>query len=228
MGVGRRGPAQRDVDGPLAPERQQPHRPGADQPQRIEVGLRSLDPSPVQTRVGQAVRACRGQRADAATGRDGVAHRHGGVDRLVGRTGSAVIDHDDAATGQDPSPGDRAGQRGPHRLARRAGEVDAPMARAPGVGRRVEAGHDRRLRREGPDAHRIGRGACRRGRPEQRQDEGRQQEAAYGHADRLSRPAEPPSRGRRDLGISVSESCLCTIRVHPGRRTTLVEATRMG
>ncbi len=101
-----------------------------------------------------------------------------GVDRLVRRAGGAVVDHDDAAPGEHAGPGDPAGQRGAHRLAGGAEQVDAAVAGAPGVVRRVEAGHDLGLRDQRPDPDRIGVGGggpatARRSGREEREEERR-------------------------------------------------------
>ena len=63
-----------------------------------------------------------------------------------------MVDHHDAAAGEHPGPGHPARQRGAHRLADGAEQVDAAVAGAPGVVRRVEAGHDLGLRDQRPDA----------------------------------------------------------------------------
>jgi hypothetical protein len=46
---------------------------------------------------------------DEGAGADRRTDRDGRVDRLVGRAGGSVVDHDDAAAGQGPGEGDRAG-----------------------------------------------------------------------------------------------------------------------
>ena len=99
------------------PQRQQPHRAGPDQQQRVEVGL-AAQPAPVQARARRAVRRRRCQAADHRAGRDRPAAVDRRQHRLVRRTGRAVVDHHDPATGDGARERDRAGQRGAHRLRR--------------------------------------------------------------------------------------------------------------
>ena len=142
---------------------QQPHRSGADQAQRVEVGLAA--PS-IQPQCRQA----RGKQCDPASWRVPIrspaASRSptgdGGLDRLVGRPGGAVVDHHDAATGEHPGQGHPARQRGAHRLPDGAEQVDAAVAGAPGVGRRVEAGDHLGLGQQRPHPDRIGADGRRR------------------------------------------------------------------
>ncbi len=96
----------------------------------------------MQTHSRGAVGADRLQGPQHCTSGDGVAHRHGGGDRLVGRAGVAVAHHDHPAPGERSGVGDRAGEGRVHGLTRPAEQVDTPVARSVGRRRRVEASDD--------------------------------------------------------------------------------------
>ena len=70
------------------------------------------------------------QPTEGVSGPDGGSDAHGRRHGLVGRAGAVGMSHhDDSPTGDRPGEGDRAGRRRPHRSARSAEQVDAPMAR---------------------------------------------------------------------------------------------------
>ena len=126
-------------------------------------------------------------------------------DRLVGGAGVAVVDHDDAAAGEQAGEGDLAGERGVDLLAGGAEQVDAAMAGAPRVVGRVEALDDLGLGPQRPHADRIrvsGRAERRRraehGRhPAQDDDQREPGDPGQDGGERLHGASVPGGRGRR-------------------------------
>ena len=87
---------------------------------------------------------------------------HARAHRLVRRPHAAVVHHHDPAAGERRGEGDRAGERGAHRLAGVPGQVDASVAGAPLRCRRVEPRDDRRAAgRSGQTPSRAGAGCGR-------------------------------------------------------------------
>jgi hypothetical protein len=124
-----------------------------------------------------------------------------------------VVDDHHPPPGQPAGEGDPAGQRGQDRLADRAEQVDAAVARAVGGGGRVEPADDRGLGLQRPDAHRIGRGA--------REDE-RGHEQGSGQGSHVSHPDD--SHGpRRPATASMWTNHASGRAVHDSRTATSVD-----
>ncbi len=117
----------------------------------------------MQAGHGQAVGPGQLEGAHGLATREEVADPDAGGHRLVGGPGRTVVD-DDHATSRDGA-GERhpPGQRGAHPLTDTTGQVDAAVARAVGVGRRVEGAQDLGLwlERPHPDRNRVHGGGLR-------------------------------------------------------------------
>ncbi len=117
-------------------------------------------------------------------------------DRLVRRTGRAVVDDHDATAGQRRREGDPPRERRDHGLADRPREVDASMSGPEGGVGRVERAHDLRLRLERPHPHgnRVHGGTERTGRTREGEKRGHQ----HGDDDARGRPVDPDRGGEWD------------------------------
>ena len=123
-----------------ASQRQQPHRAGADQAQRVAVGPSPDEQPPVQAgRAGGSATPNSSEAPERSPAATRSPASHGGRHRLVGRAAAAVVDDHDAAAGDGPGEADRARAARPGPAGRAPGEVDAAVPGAPGRRRRVEA-----------------------------------------------------------------------------------------
>ena len=114
--------------------RQQPHPPGADQRERIQVLLSPQQP-PMQTRADRAAWVPTLEPAEHRAQRHRVAGMDGRPDGLVRRLQPVGVQHGHhPAAGQYAGEPDPPGAGGPDQLTRHTGEIDAPM---PGPVRRI-------------------------------------------------------------------------------------------
>lgn len=129
----------------VEPQWQQPHRPAADERQRVEVDPAvpgALDEAPVEAGRREAVAVGDRETAQHLAGTDLPADLDGGHHRLVGRPAPSGHDGDHRLPADRPGEPDGARERGQDRLPGCGGQVHAAVPRGVRRGGRLEAADD--------------------------------------------------------------------------------------
>ncbi len=175
----------------VPPQRQQPDRTGAHEPERVEVGV-ARDPAPVQAGAREAVRAGQVEGSDRSAGLERRTDDHRRADGFIGGACGAMADDHHPSSGDLPGEYDRARKCRAHLLTCAACKVDSTVAGPVGTVGRVERLDHLGNRVQRPDADRI-----RRARNRQRGRQGSEQQGR-GEGHRNQEPAHERSmlRGR--------------------------------